>query len=135
MGLSGKLTWINAFKLTALEIELSEWTWPKPIEEVLLQPNQGVASQIHVGQVGQDGLDVFHILIHCGQVDPVEGEVQLLKPDQGLEGAKKAVVNRVSHRQLVVGEVQVPRRHVHVKKQPAAKLSNLKSSSARLTPQ
>ena len=103
------LTWINTLKLTALEVELFERTRAKPIKDVLLQTDQGVASQVDIVEVGQDWMHVLHILIHCRQVDLVEGKVQLFKSNEGFEGAEKAVVDGIAHCKQVVGQVQISR--------------------------
>ena len=101
------LTWINTLKLTALEVELFERTWPKPIKDVLLQADEGVPSQVDVVEVGQDWVHVLHILVHWRQVDLVERKVQLFKSNEGFEGAEKAVVDGIAHLEQVIGQVQI----------------------------
>ena len=101
------LTWINTLKLTALEVELFERTLAKAIKDVLLQTDQWVASQVDVVEIGQDWVDVLHILIHRRQVDLVERKIQLLESNEGFESAKKAVVDRIAHRQQVIGQVEI----------------------------
>ena len=81
------LTWINTLKLTALEVELLERTLAKAIKDVLLQTDQWVASQVYVVEIGQDWVDVLHILIHRRQVDLVERKIQLLESNEGFESA------------------------------------------------
>ena len=101
------LTWINTLKLTALEVELFEGTWSKPVKDVLLQTEQGVPSQVYVVEVSQDWVHVLHILIHWRQVDLVEWKVQLFKSNEGFEGAKKTMVDGIAYLKQVIGQVQI----------------------------
>ena len=96
------LTWVNALKFTALEVDLFERTRAKTIKDVLLQADKGVASQVDIIKVRQDWMHILHILIHRRQVDLVEGKVQLLKSDKSLEGAEKAMMYGIAHREQVV---------------------------------
>jgi len=76
---------------------------------VLLQTNQWVASQVDIVELGQDWVNILHILIHRRQVDFIERKVQLLESNEGFECAKKAVVDGIAHRQQVIGQVQISR--------------------------
>ena len=76
---------------------------------MLLQTDQWVASQVDIVEIGQDWVNILHILIHRRQVDLVERKVELLERNEGFESAKKAVVDGIAHRQQVIGQVQISR--------------------------
>ena len=76
---------------------------------MLFQTDQRVSSEADIVEVRKDWVHILHILVHRGQVDLVERKVQLLKFNEGFEGAEKAMVDGILHLEQIIGQVQILR--------------------------